>query len=335
VVDAAAQADRAQRALHAAVQFVNADGDSVNLPENPSRVFPVVVTLEDLAVVTTAIWELAADGILPKEIAFPWAVSLYELELLCDLVEYPAELVHFLTRRARLNELQRITAHDELDWWMYYLLRGLYFEDVLDDPEAPDVIQLLSFTDDLDAYFLWKRGDRRKRARRPRQHFHKDLRALLDLLQRERRPGYIEASVALLEMGDEGREELVRAFRQLRQKTARDGKHHNLSLLSAGAQSLGISFMTEPGQDVRDLAGRLGTFCTAKKYQSRFERWVGFGWCAGTRRLVDAGVVLYGPWAEDPALDELLLEMGLAPSASVQPTPGELPWKEVRKQLRS
>ena len=141
-----------------------------------------------------------------------WALSLFELELISDLAEYAAMLIHFLRRRARLNVLKRVRASDELDWWMHYLERGLYFDRNFDGSDAPDVISLMSMTDPIDAYYLWKRGDRTKPAPKPRQKLKRDLRALLDTLHDHGRSGYIETSVALLDLDDHGREELMRGF---------------------------------------------------------------------------------------------------------------------------
>jgi hypothetical protein len=323
LVKAAGQADRAKRALgdpdH---EFIASDGTRIELPEHVSEIFPIVVTLEDLSEVTTVIWELQSAGLLPETIPTPWALSLFELELIADLTEYAAMLIQFLRRRARLNVLKRVRASDELDWWVYYLERGLYFDKDLEGEEAPDGIFLQSMTDPIDAYYLWKRGVRTKRAPKPRQKLNGGLRSLLDALHAAGRTGYLEASAALLDLDLRGREEVVRGFRRIREMTSEDGGFHNFSFVVGGEKAFGISFFTGPGDDLGPLEDRLRAYSLAKKYQCQADRWIGFGWAAGTRYAIDLVALVLFDWRQEDELDDLLEEMNLDPSAPVVMTDG-------------
>jgi hypothetical protein len=77
-----------------------------------------------------------------------------------DLVEYAAQFPHFLMRRRRLNESKVVRASDELDFFVFYLHRGLYFDDELAEPDRPDYVGIDSMTDDVDAYYSYLRGRR-------------------------------------------------------------------------------------------------------------------------------------------------------------------------------
>jgi hypothetical protein len=315
LVKAAIQADRARRALAGpGTVFRDPDGGVIALPDQVSEIIPIVVTLENLSEITTAIWELQETGLLEADVPVPWALNLYELELICDLTEYPAMLVQFFRRRSRLNELRRVHAGDELDWWMHYLERGLYFERELEESEPPDSIHLLSMTDPLDAYYLWQRGARTTPAKKPRQKLPTGLRALMDSINDQAPSGYLEAEVALLELDAPGRRGLVRAFRRIREATTEDDEFHNLSITIREHASLGITCMAAPGADRRRLKERLAVLITAKKHQTRLRRWIGLGWCAETPSLIDVVDLAIGEWTPDPQLDELLQEMGLEPS---------------------
>ncbi len=315
LVKAAEQTDRTRRALEDGNRsFRTADGDRLTIPKQVTEVFPIVVTLENLSELTATIWSVGEAGLLPDKVPTPWALSLYELELICDLTEYAAMFVQFLRRRARLNVLRRVHAGDELDWWMHYLERGLYFDHELEGEGSPDQIRILSLTDPLDAYYLWLKGDRTKVAKKPRQKLPTALRALLDSLRDGALPGNLEASVALLEFDDSGRREFVRAFRRIRETTVRTGEYHDLSITIGEPASLGITCLAAPGDDRLDLAHRLELLAQAKKHQTRLRRWIGLGWCAKSRQLIDAIDLQVGEWSEDRELDALLVEMGLAPS---------------------
>lgn len=316
LVKAANQAERARQALkERGVSFRTRDGGVIEIPEQVSEIFPIVVTLENFSELTTMIWELEETGLLPEETPTPWALSLYELELICDLTEYPAMLIHFLRRRARLNELRRVRASDELDWWMHYLEQGLFFEEDLEAEPDLDGIFLLSQTDALDAYYLWRRGHRTKKAKKPRQRLPGALRSLLDALRDSALPGHVEASVALLEFNGQGRREFPRSFKRIRETTRADGEFHDLSITISGRASLGITCLTAPGSDRGELEQRLAFLVRVKKHQTRLRRWVGLGWCAETPQAIDVLLLGIGEWQEDETLDGILEEIGFAPSA--------------------
>ena len=288
LVKAAGQAERARQALkEGGVSFRTRRGEVIEIPKQVSEIFPIVVTLENFSELTTMIWELQEAGLLPAETPTPWALSLYELELICDLTEYPAMFVQFLRRRAHLNELRRVRAGDELDWWMHYLEQGLFFDEDLEAEPDLDGIFLLSQTDPLDAYYLWRRGQRAKKAKKPRQKLPGALRGLLDALRDSALPGHVEASVALLELNGQGRHEFPRNFKRIREATRADGEFHDLSITISGRASLGITCLAAPGSDRSELEQRLAFLARLKKHQTRLHRWVGLGWCAETPQAID------------------------------------------------
>jgi hypothetical protein len=121
---AATQASAAKQALEdgESMRLHDSKGEALELGiEHAREIHPVVVTLDDLSLVAPNLWELEGSRLLPDGITAPWVVNLHELELICGLVEHPVQLVHFLRRRSRLNQLGGRVASDELDWWMLYL----------------------------------------------------------------------------------------------------------------------------------------------------------------------------------------------------------------------
>jgi hypothetical protein len=152
---AAQQGTQARQAL-SEPGLVTQNGKPLDLP--PVReVHPIVVTLDDLSAVAPVLWEFQGTRVMPEGVTIPWVVTLHELDLVASTIEWPVQLVHFLRRRSRLNQLGQFIASDELDWWMHYLLVGLYFE----DEPLTGPIRLMSHTDPLDAWILHDRGRRR------------------------------------------------------------------------------------------------------------------------------------------------------------------------------
>lgn len=131
VVEANEQLQRAHRILTGTrpPRLLGDDGEPLDLNlDGISRTLRIAVTLEDLSPVTPALWQLQQTGLLPTGERAPWVVGVHELELICDLVDRPSQLVQYISRRAR-SVRQRIWAMDEMDFFMRYLQDGLYFED--------------------------------------------------------------------------------------------------------------------------------------------------------------------------------------------------------------
>ena len=189
------------------------------------HIFVVAVTLDPLSFFTPVLHEVAQLGIFaPGEL--PWATSIYDLQVVCEMLEFPSELVHFLQRRSRLNELARIEAADELDWFGHYLTEGLYFEEYPTD--VP--IGLLSYTTEFDDYYLYEQGQRSTPAPKPRQPMPEYMRQLLRELEEQQPPGYLTGALILLDMSTQSREEFAQIAEMQRRRSQNDGKHHNATV---------------------------------------------------------------------------------------------------------
>jgi hypothetical protein len=273
VVDAHDQLSRAQLALvgGSATQICDASGAPLELDlDRVTRVLRVAVSLEELAPLAPAIWQLQATGLLPREEQIPWVLGIHELELICELVESPAQLIHYMLRRQRTIR-QRIWAMDELDFFVKYLDDGLYFEDEqLEEVRA----EVHSYTDRLDEYLYGRQG---LRASTPplRQKIDSKTQALLRRLGELDSPARLEAQLMVLEMDERSRRRFSSGLRQIANKTARDGKPHDLSLFFEG--SFGVTAHCVPRELAGTLRERLERHGKARRQRSNLPRWVGIG----------------------------------------------------------
>jgi len=145
------QALRAERFIRGAgvAQFKRKDGTTFELRNaNVAEIFLVATTLEELQAFPAQLRVLSELGVLPAG-ELPWAVPLMDLEAIADLVEWPAQLIHYLRRRIPLN-VAPVSVVDELDLFGNYLQDGL-------DPQAvfgnEAMVQLASYTALFDSYF--------------------------------------------------------------------------------------------------------------------------------------------------------------------------------------
>jgi hypothetical protein len=295
------------RRFHMAVQKLSplslrsADGTSMDFKaEDVTEAFSVVVTLDDFSGVGPTVWELAAAGLLDVPDPLPWIVSLHELEIICDLVEYAAMLPHYLLRRRRLNELKLLHAADELDLFIFYLEHGLYFDEMA-ATERPDAIRIQSMTDDLDAYYMWKRGHRRAKAEKPHQRMHPRFREIIRALDDQRLSGFVDVSGALLSMPDKDRQSFAQRYAEMRRRSGRDMKLHDASMAYTPDEARGLTAMTAPHRDRLQLEAKLPSYCLMKKHQVGADQWVGI---AGTdREIVWNTVVHREAWKPDARLE--------------------------------
>jgi hypothetical protein len=332
VKEAAVQLGRAQRVLiESDVLEITVGKQKVEIDTSHiRRVFLLAVTLEDLSFVAPTVWDMIHSAILPEGSAPPLLMNLHDIEIICDVVDLPSLLVHYFVRRGRLNRQELVRASDELDLFVHFLNHGLFFEEESDDLKGVDVLFLPSLTDDLDAYYLWQQGLRKKPARKPGQKMHKELRRVLDQLDQTRPSGFVEASQILLDFGDQGRKAFGQGLAQQRRRSAGDGTFHDLTIGHDGPPKVGVSVMTAPPAAHRDeLLDRLRTYCAAKKYQLGADVWLGFGSIAQAKRSFHAYVLDQSPWREDDTLATLVKELGLR-----QSTPGTLKEaKQVAQEL--
>jgi hypothetical protein len=204
VSDAAHQHARLTAALiDASPEALGFDEDQTAALRTPMT-FEVVVCLDDVTVWSTETHKLRHLVALPETDQVPWVLSLADLMAVTDLLD-GAQLVHFLTRRQRLEREGRVSAHDELDWVGNYIHDGLYFDVYFDQPSPPDVFRLLSYTEPIDAWYFARAGLIRASIPKPRQPLPDTVEALIRRLERDRPTHWLTAAILILNGDDESR----------------------------------------------------------------------------------------------------------------------------------
>jgi hypothetical protein len=173
---------------------------AVDIPDlSHGEILSISVTLDDLSGCAPASWELRDAGLATPG-PLPWLVGLTPLETMLSLLPFAAQLVQFLRRRSLLNDARNLDVMDEIDIFLEYLhdqLEGVYA--VRDsDGQRVRVMPPERFHQ-LDEWLAAQRtGD--TRVKPPRQKLHRGVRALLERLDRDRAPGWLDASVAILDV---------------------------------------------------------------------------------------------------------------------------------------
>jgi hypothetical protein len=313
VADPSSQAHRAERYIRQShpPMFADRHGSAVTLDEGAIEHFiHVTVTLDTLGAFTTVLDRVAELGIF-QDAALPWAVSILDLMAICDLVEFPSQLLHFLNRRLRINHLNLVDATDELDWFGHYLYSGLYFDGVTrTGDEAPDRIILQSCTTEIDEWYMFQEGTRKTPAPKPHQQMPEVLHQIIEAIEAGHPPGHSAAVCTLLDLSGEARARFSTAVHMSVRAHLKDGRSHDFTLLTSD-QTVGVSCFVSSPTDSEKWSDRLRNYCALKKHQHRANRWLGLCFvCERTGVLrLDGFVLLAGEWRPSQELDQLLDSM--------------------------
>ena len=284
-------------------EFERSDGTIFNLNKRDlMETFLVSLTLEPIGHLTALIHAENDLDVLRKG-EFPWMVSVYDLLVIADLIEYPSMLPHYIKRRIRCAKQGLLKAIDELDVFGYYLKEGLYFHSE-DDIRPAHQINLMSYTTDFDDYYLYKSGMRSKTAPKPRQQLPLNFRTLLHAIENSKAPGRVSIAMTLLDLNDETRRGFAKMIQVVKKKHKDNKIMHDASIGGANEDGWGITYMI--ASTAQEIDKKLLTYCTLKKYQQKAKLWIGMGDLAEKKYAFCEMLYLEHPWEEDQKLDELV-----------------------------
>ncbi|HAF08831.1 MAG TPA: hypothetical protein DCK98_01960 [Chloroflexi bacterium] len=177
--DAYGQAVRARDHIQASdrASFTRNDGTIFEIERDDIReTFLVTVSLESLDVFEMHLAELRELGIL-KSGEFPWAVSLLDLEVFAELLEWGPQLIHYLRRRLPLNTMDTLLM-EELDLLGAYLANGLRLPR---EAQYGAPLRMTSYTESMDDYYHYRHGLRQTPAPRPRAQLDPETREAAEI----------------------------------------------------------------------------------------------------------------------------------------------------------
>jgi hypothetical protein len=238
------------------------------------RVLSLHVTLENLAGVGAQPWHLQTAGI-SEDRDLPWIVGIGHLPLLLEYFELPALFLHFLTRRLRANRTGQLLAMDEVDWAVRYGEDQLRWAEL--SPGHPGTARGFTVLDEHEAFDEWVLArERGGRAKKPRPRLAGALWRLLGALDRARPQGWLDFSLAVLDLPDDGRREVAKLWqRQLRSDRRLQSMPYHVVFGSEGEASIGFTTMREEKR--RHPLGHvvLEKVCREKMEEVGAPRWVG------------------------------------------------------------
>ncbi len=266
VTEAMRQHDDARAFLTSAAEDVVLKPDWLDVPVR-GEIHAITTTLEDLAGCSPLSWRLPAAS-LATEGPLPWISAAAPLETMLDLIDFPAQFVHFLERRRLVNQRQLLWAADEMDVFLEYLhdRLGIATADAFHS-DGPKALLPAERHHALDRYLLAKEAGE-PLPRRPRMKLHAGIRELLRRLDDERPSGWLAASLAVLDVDVWNERRVGSMYRRIVKSPVplnAEVLHPNGSLLVLARSVDGSSFHPE----------RARAWMALLANQHRATRWVG------------------------------------------------------------
>ncbi len=294
--EASAQLRRAAEYIHTTDYpiFTLSDGTEITVPMRQVRhIFLVSVTLDSFDALVTNLAQYAETDLFSPD-TLPWAISLTDLRVISEMVEYSSQFVHYLLRRQKINEIKgtQIQAFEELDLFGNYLKEGLYFDDVVAESDAPNLMQLADYASQFDAFYLAldSQGQSQQDIPRPVQSIPPPLRDILQELEDQHPAGYLDAGCTLLDLSGHARASFIETIETQRQRTLMDSGFHDFSAPIKAAET-GITCMFALRTNALELHERLVNHSMHKMQEHSSKQWVGLGFLVDAPRLLNSCLI--------------------------------------------
>jgi len=191
--------------------------------KNFRSIYIINTTYENLSHLSTQLHNLKNFNLIEGK-EWPWTVFINDLRIISEIVECPSIFLLYLQRRIKMNDLELLMNSDELDFFMFFLKTGLYFDDI--NISKNQRVSLFGMTDELDRYYLYIQGHV-KEAEKPVfkiPYFYKKIVSSIEELGKR---GFTQATISLLSIDAEDRKKfsaLIARYKKLSFKTGKDYK---------------------------------------------------------------------------------------------------------------
>lgn len=305
------------------------------------EVHSIVVTLDDCGPVVLSMSQLIDAGLITTE-QVPWVVSMHDLHVASDILEWAPQFLCYLRRRTHVLAARWLEAVDELDILMSFVHGHLYFES--DPDEQPDhptppsdrVARRRRFreqgptlvgtlTDDLDAWYNSTEGDTR-RPQKPRRDEGAFVSWFAAWSQQELERGWLRFGATLVGLSSAGRRpfetqkaRIVAAARSKKPGTVTFGGHDDTYSW--------LFFMSTPLS-----MDSLAQYLRAKKHQLHAD--LALGMVFDKKGALARTLLLDEPWRPDAGMDaEVTALVGAGTLMAPERSPAVIP-PSARRETR-
>lgn len=267
-----------------------------------SETFLVCVTINSYQNLTTRLANNESSlNIYRKE--YPWAISLFDLIIICEILEDPYLFIHYVRRRLEIEKTKFKINADEVDLLGLYITQGLYLEGKRFDKY--NAISFSGFSEEIDKYY-YEKYECGISSQKPKVKMSDEVMTFIKNIERIDPPYKTDCIIRILDMSEESRNNFLKSIEKIKDDARRDNELHSISILME-KKEFGISFVALNSKgDFRELFRQAFSFASIKKYKDRCTEWVGFGWEKNSKNVLDVAFYLFGKEDYDPEMEKIV-----------------------------
>jgi hypothetical protein len=219
------------------------------------HVYFISLLLEDFSAITCNLKVNNSLRLFTSD-TFPWIVSLYDLRAICEHLEGPSYLLHYLQRRREFFRYEKFIVQDELDILGYYLERNLDFEYLMKQYDKSTGILLDTWSTYFTNYYQYLEGKKKKFVPQKKHYASVPFKKLIKALEDSSLPFSLDAAVLLLESDKAGKRTLMSFIEPLKKRYIKNTKHHDCRIagIGPGGQTWMFSYWVGPNnEDLTDF----------------------------------------------------------------------------------
>jgi SEC-C motif len=225
------------------------------------------VTLDNLGHLTSDLNNLKNLNLLQGK-EWIWSVFINDLRIISEIVETPSEFLVYLQRRLRANDFPQFEVADELDYFMYYLHDGLYFENGWLEDDG--VFRPHAYTQSLDRYYHHELGIVSS-GEKPILKIPEKYKELIKKIETTKKSGFSEVTTQLLSFDVATMEEILDKIEWAKTTSLTDVIDHDFTMTFGLDLGLTIAiFSKEKGRSIESTS----EYCSLKMYQLKIKRWI-------------------------------------------------------------
>jgi hypothetical protein len=265
--------------------FETKDGKTVKIDSGKiDNIIIVSLTMEPIGNLAMLIKSTNQIGYFRHEY-FPWIISIYDLVIIADLFDNPIMLIHYLKKRKKFLEFENFSVSDELDLVSYYLFNGLNIESQINSVknEQFDRVHFGGETDEINDYYMYKFGYKKRFVKKPKCYFSYYLNDFLLQLDRSRINNRVEISLIFLELSDRSIKKLIELIGKTKKLSTKDKNIHDCSLYFESNGGFGITYLMS--ENLQELDKKLKEYCNFKMIQQNAKMWIGLGDTSTNQRV--------------------------------------------------
>lgn len=266
-----------------------------------SDIFLINITLDNFQDIITRFVNIKPDLNIFNEKKLPWSISIFNLEVVTDLIQIPSVLFHYLLKRRYMEEVKFSILADEIDLLEFYFHKGLYLSK-LNNEKKISMLGLTGFSGEIDKY-IFEKYELHNKPKKPKLNVPEGFIELLQSIEELNIEYKTDCICKLLDLSYKSKELTLKNIQSTINRTKKDLKFHNFSTIVE--DKFGITFISmDAKNNISNLYNFISNFILCKKYSTKKKEWIGLGWDYSTNKTIDIAIYVSYDWYYDKDIEK-------------------------------